>query len=130
MDSETTRCEPSCSAPVGLRLGRCSQAATAAKCTESERRATSRALNPLRKRLNNETCTRTACRFNWALNEPLTPEREALFVGGVDGVSYPGVFSCRYTHVNEDGGEGSVWWLRFYEALVLRCCTYFQSSVK
>jgi hypothetical protein len=59
--------------------------------------------------------------FTWGLNEPLVGMLEAAFSRSVLGLSYPGVFECRYTIVSDDDGELSLWWLRFYEEWVFRC---------
>jgi hypothetical protein len=47
----------------------------------------------------------------------------ALFEECDTGLSYAGVFECRYGVASDDTVEGSVWWLRFYEGVVFRCVT-------
>jgi hypothetical protein len=61
--------------------------------------------------------------FNWAINEPLVGGKEDLFRQGVDGLSYPDVFDCRYGIAAQGTTEMTLWWLRFYRGVVLRCLT-------
>jgi len=49
--------------------------------------------------------------------------RERIFAAATNGLSYPGVFECRYVVVVENGLEATLWWLRFYRATVFRCYT-------
>ncbi len=59
--------------------------------------------------------------FLWALNERPEGPLEAIFSHSTNGLSYPGVFECRY-HISVDAtGETAVWWLRFYEGVIFRC---------
>jgi hypothetical protein len=61
--------------------------------------------------------------FSWKLDEPLNETTTAIFQACSAGVSYPGVFECRYGFGTGAGVEGSVWWLRFYEDRVFHCIT-------
>jgi hypothetical protein len=67
-------------------------------------------------------------RFSWGLNEPLEGSRATVFAQSTTGLSYPGVFECRYGLAGDDTVEGSVWWLRFYEGAVFRCVTSYGIS--
>jgi hypothetical protein len=61
--------------------------------------------------------------FDWAINEPLEGQRLKIFQSSKPGISYPGVFECRFGVASEGNIEMTVWWLRFYEGLVMRCVT-------
>ena len=64
-------------------------------------------------------------RFSWdlfslGLNESVDL---SVFAQCDTGLSYPGVFECRYGIASDDTVEGSAWWLRFYEGVVFHCVT-------
>jgi hypothetical protein len=61
--------------------------------------------------------------FNWAINEPLQGERLKIFQLAIPGISYPDVFECRFGVASDDKTEMSIWWLRFYQELTMRCMT-------
>lgn len=61
--------------------------------------------------------------LNWAINEPLEGERLQIFQLSKPGISYPDVFGCQFGIASDDNTEMSVWWLRFYRGLVMRCVT-------
>ena len=66
----------------------------------------------------------TGARFSWGLNEPLEGRQAAMFEQSAAGLSYTGTFECRYAVGSDATGEGSVWWLRFYEGVVFRCYVF------
>jgi hypothetical protein len=58
--------------------------------------------------------------FRWLLQEPVHGLRRQFFQAARPSLSYPAVFDSRFTVVNaDDGGSvvGTVWWLRFYNAV-------------
>lgn len=61
--------------------------------------------------------------LNWAINEPLKGGRLKIFRLSEPGLSYPDVFESRFGIASDDKTEISVWWLRFYQGLVMRCVT-------
>jgi hypothetical protein len=61
--------------------------------------------------------------FNWAINEPLHGERRKILQLSKPGLSYDDVFDSRYGIASEGHIEMTVWWLRFYKGLVMRCLT-------
>ena len=62
--------------------------------------------------------------FNWVIiNEPLEGEILEIFQFLKPGLSYPDIFECRFGIVSDGITEMSVWWLRFYQELVMRCVT-------
>ena len=61
--------------------------------------------------------------WNWAINEPLQGERLKLFQASNPGLSYPDVFECRFGVASDSNLEMTIWWLRFYQSLVMRCVT-------
>lgn len=63
--------------------------------------------------------------FKWAINEPLDDQKLKLFRLSNPGLSYYGVFECRFGIASDDKFEMSIWWLRFYQSLALRCVTKF-----
>jgi len=62
-------------------------------------------------------------RFSWSPDEPFEGSRAMAFEQATIGLSYPGVFECRYGIASDDTVEGSAWWLRFYEGVVFHCVT-------
>lgn len=61
-------------------------------------------------------------RFQWAINEPICGAKEEMFAAAASGLAFGDVFECRYLVVTEeDDTEGCVWWLRFYNGIVMRC---------
>ena len=68
-------------------------------------------------------------RFSWGLNEPLEGSLATAFEQATTGLSYSGVFECRYGIASDDTVKGSLWWLRFYEGVVFRCVTSVMISV-
>ncbi len=62
-------------------------------------------------------------RSSWNLNATLemNDERRRFLEASQFGVVYPGVFACRYLITTEGDKESSLWWLRFYDNVVLRC---------
>lgn len=67
--------------------------------------------------------------FNWAINEPLEGERLKLFQLSTPGISYPAVFECWYGVAADSEIEMAVWWLHFYNSLVMRCVTHVKLEV-
>jgi hypothetical protein len=61
--------------------------------------------------------------FNWAINEPLQGERRMISQLSNPGIAYADVFDCRFGIASDDNIEMTVWWLRFYRKLVMRCLT-------
>ena len=61
--------------------------------------------------------------MNWAIREPLVGGRADLFRATAQGLRYPEVFECRYGVAAEAATEMTIWWLRFYSGVVLRCLT-------
>jgi hypothetical protein len=61
--------------------------------------------------------------FNWAINEPLQDERRMISQLSNPGIAYADVFDCRFGIASDDNIEMTVWWLRFYRKLVMRCLT-------
>lgn len=66
--------------------------------------------------------------FYWAINEPLEGQRLKIFQSSKAGISYPDIFECRFGVASEGNIEMSVWWLRFYEGLVMRCVTKIDTT--
>ena len=66
--------------------------------------------------------------FDWAINEPIEGPRLKVFQSSRPGISYPGVFECRFGIASEGNVEMTVWWLRFYEGLVMRCVTKIDTA--
>jgi len=61
--------------------------------------------------------------FFWGLNETLVGGLATLFDQSAAGLSYPGVFECRYGVAADETTEKTMWWLRFYDSVVFRCLT-------
>lgn len=62
--------------------------------------------------------------MKWAImNEPPKGQMLEIFQQSTPGLFYPGVFDCKYGIASDDKTEMTVWWLRFYEGLVMRCFT-------
>jgi hypothetical protein len=61
--------------------------------------------------------------LNWAINEPLLGGKADLFKASTRGLTYHDVFECRYGIAADGTTEMTIWWLRFYGGLVLRCLT-------
>src|SRR5262249_7875718 len=61
--------------------------------------------------------------FEWAINESLEGGKLTIFQSANPGISYGDVFECRYAVASEDNVEMTIWWLRFYRGLVMRCLT-------
>lgn len=67
--------------------------------------------------------------FRWViLNEPPLDEMMVIFRMSLPGLTYPGVFECKYGIASDREREGSVWWLRFYERVVI-CCIVMINKV-
>jgi len=65
----------------------------------------------------------TDATFIWAINEPLQGESRKIFQRCKPGIAYIDVFECRYGIASDDNIEMTIWWLRFYKKLVMRCST-------
>ena len=61
--------------------------------------------------------------MNWAIREPLVGGKADLFKAAAQGLRYTDVFDCRYGVASEAATEITIWWLRFYSGVVLRCLT-------
>ena len=61
--------------------------------------------------------------FDWAINEPPDGGRLNIFQSSNLSISYRGIFNCRYAIASDDTMEMTIWWLRFYRGLIMRCLT-------
>jgi hypothetical protein len=59
----------------------------------------------------------------WNLNAmlELSGDRRRFLDASQFGLTYPEVFACRYLVMTQGDAESSVWWLCFYNDIVLRC---------
>jgi hypothetical protein len=62
------------------------------------------------------------CTFNWLIVNYLQDENPDLLNRSSQGLSYSDVFESRYLILKNDDAERSIWWLRLYIQLSLRCC--------